>query len=168
MERNICAGEEITYNYGDSEWPWRCSTPSKVEPPPLEINTISHSEIRETESCSEIESSPLEIKTYSLLEVKDVDMLTVVCDQSVSVDSSVSAASVELEKVTPKIYHLPSEDLDCVDKMSPDKEHVLNEKQKYCAPAEGVKEVCNHIVVPSAISSMDTCAECVGPVAALK
>lgn len=166
--RNICAGEEITYNYGDSEWPWRCSTPCKLEPPPLEINTISHSEIRETESCSEIEPSPLEINIHSLLEVKDVDMLTVVCDQSVSVDSSVSAASVELEKVTPKMNLLPSEDLDCVEKMSPVKEHVLNKKQKYCAPAEEVKEVCKHIVVPSAISSMDKCAECVGPVAALK
>ncbi|KAA0712495.1 N-lysine methyltransferase KMT5A-A [Triplophysa tibetana] len=22
--RSICPGEEITYNYGDSEWPWRC------------------------------------------------------------------------------------------------------------------------------------------------
>ncbi|KAL0146649.1 hypothetical protein M9458_057989, partial [Cirrhinus mrigala] len=23
--RNICPGEEITYDYGDSEWPWRCT-----------------------------------------------------------------------------------------------------------------------------------------------
>ncbi|KAM9446717.1 uncharacterized protein Hap1MRO34_008252 isoform 3-T4 [Clarias gariepinus] len=38
--RSICPGEEITYNYGDSEWPWRCKmTSSKNSPPPEQKDT---------------------------------------------------------------------------------------------------------------------------------
>ncbi|XP_058628934.1 histone-lysine N-methyltransferase set-1-like [Onychostoma macrolepis] len=114
--RSISPGEEITYDYGDSEWPWRCTARSEVEP---STHTLSQSEVR------------------------------------------------DLEKVAPKKDQLPL-DQDCVEKMSLVKEHVLNEEQSFCAPAEGVKEVCKHVVVTSAISSMDKCAECVGPVAALK
>lgn len=141
--RSICPGEEITYDYGDSEWPWRCTTLSVVEPSTLEVNTLSQS------------------------EDTDVEKLKVVSDQSV-LDSSICAASEGLEKVTLKKDQLLLDDQDCVEKMSPVKEHVLNEEQSFCAPVEGVKEVCRHVVVTSAISSMDKCAECVGPVAALK
>ncbi|KAF4114310.1 hypothetical protein G5714_004533 [Onychostoma macrolepis] len=45
----------------------------------------------------------------------------------------------DLEKVAPKKDQLPL-DQDCVEKMSLVKEHVLNEEQSFCAPAEGVKE----------------------------
>ncbi|XP_052429748.1 uncharacterized protein LOC127971029 isoform X3 [Carassius gibelio] len=141
--RSICPGEEITYDYGDSEWPWRCTTLSVVEPSTLEVNTLSQS------------------------EDTDVEKLKVVSDQSV-LDSSICAASEGLEKVTLNKDQLLLDDQDCVEKMSPVKEHVLNEEQSFCAPVEGVKEVCRHVVVTSAISSMDKCAECVGPVAALK
>ncbi|XP_052417772.1 uncharacterized protein LOC127962261 isoform X2 [Carassius gibelio] len=141
--RSICPGEEITYDYGDSEWPWRCTTLSVVEPSTLEVNTLSQS------------------------EDTDVEKLKVVSDQS-ELDFSICAASEGLEKVTLKKDQLLLDDQDCVEKMSPVKEHVWNEEQSFCAPVEGVKEVCRHVVVTSAISSMDKCAECVGPVAALK
>ncbi|XP_058625499.1 uncharacterized protein LOC131536523 [Onychostoma macrolepis] len=136
--RSISPGEEITYDYGDSEWPWRCTAHSEVEP---STHTLSQSEVTDLEKArSEVEPST---HTLSQSEVTD------------------------LEKVAPKKDQLPL-DQDCVEKMSLVKEHVLNEEQSFCAPAEGVKEVCKHVVVTSAISSMDKCAECVGPVAALK
>ncbi|KAM9481952.1 uncharacterized protein Hap1MRO34_008226 isoform 2-T3 [Clarias gariepinus] len=34
--RSICPGEEITYNYGDSTWPWRCKMTSSKNSPPSE------------------------------------------------------------------------------------------------------------------------------------
>ncbi|XP_052424640.1 uncharacterized protein LOC127967913 isoform X2 [Carassius gibelio] len=166
--RSICPGEEITYDYGDSEWPWRCTTLSVVEPSTLEVNTLSQSEDTDVEkTLSVVEPSTLEVNTLSESEDTDVEKLKVVNDQSV-LDSSICAASEGLEKVTLKKDQLLLDDQDCVEKMSPVKEHVWNEEQSFCAPVEGVKEVCRHVVVTSAISSMDKCAECVGPVAALK
>ncbi|XP_026110119.1 uncharacterized protein LOC113082916 isoform X1 [Carassius auratus] len=166
--RSICPGEEITYDYGDSEWPWRCTTLSVVEPSTLEVNTLSQSEDTDVEkTLSVVEPSTLEVNTLSQSEDTDVEKLKVVSDQSV-LDSGICAASEGLEKVTLKKDQLLLDDQDCFEKMSPVKEHVLNEEQSFCAPVEGVKEVCRHVVVTSAISSMDKCAECVGPVAALK
>ncbi|XP_026119679.1 uncharacterized protein LOC113098803, partial [Carassius auratus] len=118
-------------------------------------------------TLSVVEPSTLEVNTLSESEDTDVEKLKVVSDQS-ELDSSICAASEGLEKVTLKKDQLLLDDQDCVEKMSPVKEHVLNEEQSFCAPVEGVKEVCRHVVVTSAISSMDKCAECVGPVAALK
>ncbi|XP_056096003.1 uncharacterized protein LOC130099793 [Rhinichthys klamathensis goyatoka] len=114
----------------------------------------------------------VKVNTHSQSEARDVHKLTVVSDQSVLIESRVCASTEGLEKVTPEKDRLSLEDQDCVEKdvemMPPVKEYLLNEEQSICAPTEGVKEVCKHDVVNSAISSMDRCAECVGPVAALK
>ncbi|XP_043076455.1 inactive histone-lysine N-methyltransferase 2E-like [Puntigrus tetrazona] len=134
--KSICPGEEITYNYGASDWPWRCTTVSEGEPSTLEVQALSQSDVRDTEK------------------------LAVVSDQSTC------ATSEGLKKTLKKDQLLL--DQDCFEKMSPVKENVLNEKQSFCVPAEGVMELCKHVVVSSAISCMDKCAKCVGPVAALK
>ncbi|XP_042610124.1 uncharacterized protein LOC109111517 isoform X7 [Cyprinus carpio] len=144
-------------------------TLSVIDPSTLEVNTLSQSEDTEGEkTLSVIEPSTLEVNTLSQSEDTEGEKLTVVSDQSVLMDSTICTASEGQEKVTLKKDRLLLDDQDCVEKMSPVKEHVLNEEQSFCAPAEGVKEVCIHVVFTSAISSMDKCAECVGPVAALR
>ncbi|XDV25644.1 hypothetical protein PO909_029528 [Leuciscus waleckii] len=140
--RSICAGEEITYNYGDSEWPWRCTV------------------------CKPLQQELLFIGLFQRFKILSQIQLTVVSDQSGLMESRVCASTEGLEQVTPEKDRISLEGQDCVEKMPPVKE--LNEEQSFCGPTEGVKEICKHDVVTSAISSMDRCAECVGPVAALK
>ncbi|KAK2905452.1 hypothetical protein Q8A67_007251 [Cirrhinus molitorella] len=127
------------------------------------------------ETLCEVESATLEMNTLSKSEVQDkekvlvVVMFVSVSDPSVLMHSSICAASEGLEKVTPEKDQLPFNDQDSSEKdISPVKVPVLNEKQSFCAPTEAVEEVCKHKVVTSAISSMDKCSVCVGPVAAMK
>ncbi|KAF4117931.1 hypothetical protein G5714_002484 [Onychostoma macrolepis] len=109
-------------------------TLSEVEPPTLEMNTLSQSDVRDVE--------------------KDVS------DPSVLMDSSICAATEGLEKedfqilclqknvyvcqVTPEKDQLSLEDQDSDEremvKISPVKEHVLNEEQSFCSSTEAAEE----------------------------
>nr|XP_023660035.1 uncharacterized protein LOC111839935 [Paramormyrops kingsleyae] len=89
--RNIFPSEEITYDYGDSEWPWRCTITPKTQ---------------------------------------------------------LSSDTNDCDEITPKTQ--------------------LSSDTNDCGAAVGLDEVCKHDVVASAISSMDKCSKCVGPIAAMK
>ncbi|XP_051998573.1 uncharacterized protein LOC127655021 [Xyrauchen texanus] len=127
--------------------------------------------MKKKDTLREVEPPTLKVNSHSQSEARDVQKLTVVSDQSVLMKSRVCVSTEGLEKVTPE-KDISLEGQDCVqndvEMMPPVKEYLLNEEQSFCSPTEGVKEVCKHDVVTSAISSMDRCAECVGPVAALK
>ncbi|XP_051743095.1 uncharacterized protein LOC127508770 isoform X2 [Ctenopharyngodon idella] len=249
--RSINPGEEITYDYGDSEWPWRCmvtrktqlssssedcaaltvgldKTLNEVDSSTIEMNTLSQSEFSgvqkvmpekeqlpmEDQGCAEKVAEKMSpVKEHLVNEEKSSCAPTeVICEDTtgkdqLSLEDQVYAEGV-VEKMSPVKEHLvneeksfcaptegvnedqlPIEDQVCVQKMSPIKEHLVNEKS-FCAPTEvicedatendllsledqvcvdkNVEKVCKHDVVTSAISSMDKCAECVGPVAALK
>ncbi|KAL1250797.1 hypothetical protein QQF64_018593 [Cirrhinus molitorella] len=145
--RNISPDDEITYDYGDSEWPWRRTVTPNTQMS-SDNNGCGAVTVGVDETLCEVESATLEMNTLSKSEVQDK------------------------EKVTPEKDQLPFNDQDSsekdVVKISPVKVPVLNEKQSFCAPTEAVEEVCKHKVVTSAISSMDKCSVCVGPVAAMK
>ncbi|XP_051743100.1 uncharacterized protein LOC127508770 isoform X3 [Ctenopharyngodon idella] len=203
--RSINPGEEITYDYGDSEWPWRCMVTRKTQ-----LSSSSEDCAALTvgldKTLNEVDSSTIEMNTLSQSEFSGVQKVMPEKEQLPMEDQG--CAEKVAEKMSPVKEHLvneeksfcaptegvnedqlPIEDQVCVQKMSPIKEHLVNEKS-FCAPTEvicedatendllsledqvcvdkNVEKVCKHDVVTSAISSMDKCAECVGPVAALK
>ncbi|KAI7798716.1 histone-lysine N-methyltransferase SETD5 isoform X3 [Triplophysa rosa] len=201
--RSICPGEEITYNYGDSEWPWRCKLATvKKQWKPQDTATKKMGQVSlDSADCdaltvvldktsSEVQHTMDELNTLSQSEVRDE------MDDSVSMDLSVCTPVKELEKVTLEKSQLSLEKQDCVEKkggekMSPVKEQLVNTEQSFCAPTEILKQVtleksqlslekqdcvekkvgekvCRHDVISSAISSLDKCAVCVGPVVAFK
>ncbi|XP_058628354.1 histone-lysine N-methyltransferase SETD5-like [Onychostoma macrolepis] len=106
--RSISPGEEITYDYGDSEWPWRCTAHSEVEP---STHTLSRSEVRDLEKAhSEVEPST---HTLSQSEVRDLEKARSEVEPSTH---TLSRSEVrDLEKVAPKKDQLPL-DQDCVEK----------------------------------------------------
>ncbi|KAM9431823.1 uncharacterized protein Hap1MRO34_002964 isoform 2-T3 [Clarias gariepinus] len=175
--RSICPGEEISYDYGDSEWPWRCKMTSAKNPPTPEQDTPDEmaskkcqiSELpSDSAACEEQtvvtdEHSTQELDTTSQSEVRaEVVMESIVC-----------AHAKGLEKVSFDMAQLSSEKQNCVEKnggekMSPVEESLVNEEQSFCLSTKGLEQDCNHDVIISTVSSMDKCAACVGPVASFK
>lgn len=139
--RAISPGEEITYDYGDAECPWR------------------NTNITQKDQC---------LKNLKTLE-KDTAAIKLmdVGNPSIVMDSSICEASEGVEKVTPVKEQSSLNDPDCAEKMLLVEEHVLTDEE-HLGATERALEVCKHVVVTSALSSMDKCVECVGPVAALK
>ncbi|XDV16493.1 hypothetical protein PO909_016183 [Leuciscus waleckii] len=145
--RSICAGEEITYNYGDSEWPWRCTITAEKNQLRPKQDKATQLRPKQDTTLSEVEPHPLKVYTHFQSEAIDVQKLTVVSDQSGLMESRVCASTEGLEQVTPEKDRISLEGQDCVEKdvemMPPVKE--LNEEQSFCGPTEGVKETLSEV-----------------------
>ncbi|XP_076841896.1 uncharacterized protein LOC143486014 [Brachyhypopomus gauderio] len=136
--RSISPGEEITYNYGDSEWPWRCkAVPGKEPVASATMATLSpDKEPRQNLAemdAEETTSAPLTMKDQLWTEEHHSQIPYEVAQEAISAKGPVASATMAT--------------------LSPDKEPRQN---------------CKHEIVLATVSSMNKCVACVGPVAALK
>ncbi|KAM9495718.1 uncharacterized protein Hap1MRO34_020027 isoform 2-T3 [Clarias gariepinus] len=119
--RDIFPDDEVTYNYGDSSWPWR----SRL--------LCEDTSVRETEGCVGASTSGKKL----------------LCE-----DTSVREAE------------------GCVDASTSGKKAPFKGYSKTVA-SKGVSalsgnEICHHEVHSAAVSSLNSCEECTGPVSGLK
>ncbi|XP_063343175.1 uncharacterized protein LOC134636870 [Pelmatolapia mariae] len=143
--RDISPGEEIDYNYGDSDWPWRCKTET--------------SQIQKTVSCLKpqpncIPNNDLDLKHPEPERDHDEEMPQQGSEamHSSSAQDSEETETSQIQKLVsclkPQPNCIPNNDLDL----------------KHPEP-----ERCHsHRLVCTTISSLDKCIQCVGPVSSLK
>ncbi|XP_063353720.1 histone-lysine N-methyltransferase EHMT2-like [Pelmatolapia mariae] len=143
--RDISPGEEIDYNYGDSDWPWRCKTET--------------SQIQKTVSCLKpqpncIPNNDLDLKHPEPERDHDEEMPQQGSEamHSSSAQDSEETETSQIQKTVsclkPQPNCIPNNDLDL----------------KHPEP-----ERCHsHRLVCTTISSLDKCIQCVGPVSSLK
>ncbi|XP_077422403.1 uncharacterized protein LOC144052330 isoform X2 [Vanacampus margaritifer] len=156
--KDIEPGEEITYNYGNFDFPWRLKVSTEKQPD--EDTAIT--------DCAKVDQVSIEAQPEedaAVMECAKVDQV------SIEAQPEEDAAVMECAKVDQvSIEAQPEEDaavMECakVDQVSieaqPDEDAAVME----CAK---VDQKCKHQVVNSLVSSLDKCAVCFGPFAALK
>ncbi|KAF5897850.1 N-lysine methyltransferase KMT5A-A, partial [Clarias magur] len=156
--RSISPGEEITYNYGDSEWPWRCKMTSSKNPPTPEQETADNKASKkmsalpsDSAACEELigvtDETPSELQhsTHEVNSTSQSDVRAEV-EESVVMESSVCAHAKTLEKVTLDMGQFSSEKQTYVEKkggekMSPVKEWLVNEELSFCSSMQGLEQM---------------------------
>ncbi|XP_066497569.1 uncharacterized protein [Hoplias malabaricus] len=166
--RNINPGEEITYNYGDSEWPWRCK-PAVINTSLQTVNEGDQLQPKKQipEATCEIvpEEGPVSIPMPTLPPVREMEQNVAQADTLVSPTSLLTTE----DQLQPENWHpqVPRErtreetERDCADQMQP-------ERKSPVATREQTERNCEHEIALATVSSMNKCVECVGPVASLK
>ncbi|KAK3541018.1 hypothetical protein QTP86_011209 [Hemibagrus guttatus] len=179
---SINPGEEITYNYGDSEWPWRSKTASeKHQLQPQEMSTTSNEAVSEADPFTPTTAVTLEaIKQREQNGAGTVPEVTtsptVVKDKSETVvpteDTEKNEAGTVPEVTTsPTVVKDKSETvvpIEDTEKIAVVKEQSGSEGQETIGPSEKTAKNCEHKIVPATVSSMNKCAACVGPVVSLR
>ncbi|XP_053337900.1 histone-lysine N-methyltransferase set-1-like isoform X2 [Clarias gariepinus] len=116
--RSICPGEEITYNYGDSEWPWRCKmTSSKNSPPPEQKDTADK-------------------KASKKCPISELPSDSAACEE----------LTVVTDEVTLGMAQLSSEKQNYIEKnggekVYPVKESLVKEELSFCLSTQGLEQV---------------------------
>ncbi|XP_077422404.1 uncharacterized protein LOC144052330 isoform X4 [Vanacampus margaritifer] len=135
--KDIEPGEEITYNYGNFDFPWRLKVSTEKQPD--EDTAIT--------DCAKVDQVSIEAQPEedaAVMECAKVDQV------SIEAQPEEDAAVMECAKVDQVSIEA-----------QPDEDAAVME----CAK---VDQKCKHQVVNSLVSSLDKCAVCFGPFAALK
>ncbi|XP_067381120.1 uncharacterized protein [Channa argus] len=190
--RQILPNEEITYNYGDSPWPWRSMMPCDENSKPDTKQPDSALAENQTMPCDE-NSKPDTKQPDSALDENQTDL----CDETLVVVPECSAASSSSDKdkmpcdenskpdtKQPDSALAENQTMPCDENSKPDTKQpdsALDENQTdlcdetlvvvpecSAASSSSDKDKCRHVVYSAVISSLDSCGDCRGPLASIK
>ncbi|XP_049417178.1 uncharacterized protein LOC125879377 isoform X2 [Epinephelus fuscoguttatus] len=165
--KEIFPGEEITYNYGDSSWPWRSMAPGEEQSHPKLRGSEPGSE-KSQEVCSgrdlmtEVRAAPSTLKDDISQEVcSGRDLMTEVRAAPSTLKDDIAPGE---EQSHPKLRG---------------SEPGSEKSQEVCsgrdlmtevraAPSTLKDDICHHSVTCSLVSCLDHCEDCTGPVSSLK
>ncbi|XP_049417179.1 uncharacterized protein LOC125879377 isoform X3 [Epinephelus fuscoguttatus] len=140
--KEIFPGEEITYNYGDSSWPWRSMAPGEEQ---------SHPKLRESEPGSE--------KSQEVCSGRD--LMTEVRAAPSTLKDDIAPGE---EQSHPKLRGS--------EPGSEKSQEVCSGRdlmtEVRAAPSTLKDDICHHSVTCSLVSCLDHCEDCTGPVSSLK
>nr|XP_057918564.1 uncharacterized protein LOC131109977 [Doryrhamphus excisus]XP_057918565.1 uncharacterized protein LOC131109977 [Doryrhamphus excisus]XP_057918566.1 uncharacterized protein LOC131109977 [Doryrhamphus excisus]XP_057920422.1 uncharacterized protein LOC131115987 isoform X1 [Doryrhamphus excisus]XP_057920423.1 uncharacterized protein LOC131115987 isoform X1 [Doryrhamphus excisus] len=149
---DIKPGEEITYNYGDSDWPWRLKCPT-VKEPVCSGDLVSNGKIIATDKENITEADP---------QHASVTMTS----NSLIDDKQVSAATDGYHAEEAKMCVSPSETNEQDNQTETDPQPADANKTSDCLTDD--KQGCKHDLVSTVVPSLEKCALCTGPFSALK
>ncbi|XP_049342007.1 histone-lysine N-methyltransferase SETD5 isoform X7 [Astyanax mexicanus] len=151
--RSINPGEEITYNYGDSEWPWRCKI----------VNERDQLHPQEQTSNTKSEAVPAQEASNSVIVPAlppVIEMEPNITERTNLVTTSPILAKKDQQQSQPQNLQALSKG-----------EEIVNERDQL-HPQEQTSntksEDCQHKIVIATVSSMNKCVACDGPFASLK
>ncbi|XP_076833160.1 uncharacterized protein LOC143478104 isoform X2 [Brachyhypopomus gauderio] len=145
--RSISPGEEITYNYGDSEWPWRCkAVPGKEPVASARMATLSpDKEPRQNSAeidAEETTSAPLTMKDQLWTEEHHLQISCEVAQEAIPAKGPVASAAMATlspDKEPRQRYRRPRQigallwdALLCAMTILQQKSKVLGKGQKHC------------------------------------
>ncbi|XP_049417180.1 uncharacterized protein LOC125879377 isoform X5 [Epinephelus fuscoguttatus] len=140
--KEIFPGEEITYNYGDSSWPWRSMAPGEEQ---------SHPKLRGSEPGSE--------KSQEVCSGRD--LMTEVRAAPSTLKDDIAPGE---EQSHPKLRGS--------EPGSEKSQEVCSGRdlmtEVRAAPSTLKDDICHHSVTCSLVSCLDHCEDCTGPVSSLK
>ncbi|XP_048857920.1 histone-lysine N-methyltransferase SETD5-like isoform X10 [Brienomyrus brachyistius] len=176
--RSISPGEEITYNYGDSDWPWRCKVATEKDQLHPKEQSTSSENITDVGMTTNVQLLPegqhadvLREETEEAVSEGDPCANTLMDNSSLSKEMEQNITDVGMTtnvQLFPEGQH--------ADVLREETEEVAT-KLDFCKtgghrssfPNENVeKQPCKHEVIHANFSSMDKCSACFGPVAPLK
>nr|XP_021336590.1 uncharacterized protein LOC101883185 isoform X2 [Danio rerio] len=147
--KDISPGQEITYNYDVSEWPWRNKVTSDTE-----IQTSTSLSCAGQKTGTQKVTSDTEIQTSTSLSCAGENGGTqkVTSDTEIQTSTSLSCAGENggTQKVTSDTEIQTSTSLSCA------------------GDNTGTQKICKLYVISVAVSSLDKCASCSGPYNAFK
>ncbi|XP_073787583.1 uncharacterized protein isoform X2 [Danio rerio] len=152
---DISPGQEITYNYDVSEWPWRNKVTSDTEIQTSTSLSCAGQKTGTQKCCSSKRvTSDTEIQTSTSLSCAGDNTGTqkVTSDTEIQTSTSLSCAGENggTQKVTSDTEIQTSTSLSCA------------------GDNTGTQKICKLYVISVAVSSLDKCASCSGPYNAFK
>ncbi|XP_068071339.2 uncharacterized protein isoform X1 [Danio rerio] len=153
--KDISPGQEITYNYDVSEWPWRNKVTSDTEIQTSTSLSCAGQKTGTQKCCSSKRvTSDTEIQTSTSLSCAGDNTGTqkVTSDTEIQTSTSLSCAGENggTQKVTSDTEIQTSTSLSCA------------------GDNTGTQKICKLYVISVAVSSLDKCASCSGPYNAFK
>ncbi|XP_032416704.1 uncharacterized protein LOC116718647 [Xiphophorus hellerii] len=137
--RDINQGEEITYNYGDSDWPWRLKNSSGMSSTGQDVEVPSTSQL---------------VSYYGPVSSKDQIKIRAENDQ----DQMITSVPNETD---PVLDSLPIKELEEEMSQSPDCPRTTS--------SAGNTEQCQkHHLMCTTVSSLEKCTQCFGPCSSFK
>ncbi|KAM3612304.1 uncharacterized protein V6R79_006508 [Siganus canaliculatus] len=165
--RHICPDEEITYNYGDSSWPWRSvEMCEEMLVPVKDHGKNPSSPTHEEEMCEKllvpVKNHGENPSTSTHEEEMCEEMLVPVKDHGENPSTPIHEEEMCEEMLVPVKDHgeNPStpihEEEMCEKLLVPVKNHGQN-------PSTSTHEECRHNLTSAAVSSLDNCDDCKEP-----
>ncbi|CAL8270436.1 unnamed protein product [Arctogadus glacialis] len=190
--KDISPGEEITYNYGDSHWPWRNKenqsqsvevvTCHSLKESTEQMSTETH--VEPPDSCSSIRDNSDKMSTETYVQPADVSSCISIRDNSdkMSTETHVQPAVVgSCSSIRDNSYKMSTEthvqptDLDSCRSLRDHSDKLSTETHVQPAVVGSCSSIrdnsykdCEHYLVSEDMPSLDKCVICRGPYAALK
>ncbi|XP_073787868.1 uncharacterized protein isoform X2 [Danio rerio] len=173
--KDISPGQEITYNYDVSEWPWRNKVTSDTE-----IQTSTSLSCAGQKTGTQKVTSDTEIQTSTSLSCAGENGGTqkVTSDTEIQTSTSLSCAGENggTQKVTSDTGIQTSTSFSCAgDNTGTQKINVTSDTEIQTSTSlscagdnTGTQKICKLYVISVAVSSLDKCASCSGPYNAFK
>ncbi|XP_073776500.1 uncharacterized protein [Danio rerio] len=176
---DISPGQEITYNYDVSEWPWRNKVTSDTEIQTSTSLSCAGQKTGTQKCCSSKRvTSDTEIQTSTSLSCAGDNTGTqkVTSDTEIQTSTSLSCAGENggTQKVTSDTEIQTSTSLSCAgenggtQKVTSDTEIQTSTSLSCAGDNTGTQKICKLYVISVAVSSLDKCASCSGPYNAFK
>ncbi|XP_078100325.1 uncharacterized protein LOC144513205 isoform X3 [Sander vitreus] len=158
--RDISPGEEITYNYGDSDWPWRCKALDDEMAPKICGATNPPSTVDDTEELTTESKCIHTAISHPNQTSPELGPLTKVGE---ALD----------DEMAPKICGAtnPPSTVDDTEELTTESKciHTAISHPNQTSPELGPLTKCQkHRLVCATVSSLDKCVNCVGPVSSFK
>nr|XP_017210738.1 uncharacterized protein LOC101885896 isoform X2 [Danio rerio] len=177
--KDISPGQEITYNYDVSEWPWRNKVTSDTEIQTSTSLSCAGQKTGTQKCCSSKRvTSDTEIQTSTSLSCAGDNTGTqkVTSDTEIQTSTSLSCAGENggTQKVTSDTEIQTSTSLSCAgenggtQKVTSDTEIQTSTSLSCAGDNTGTQKICKLYVISVAVSSLDKCASCSGPYNAFK
>ncbi|XP_054653990.1 uncharacterized protein LOC129193635 isoform X2 [Dunckerocampus dactyliophorus] len=175
--KDIKPDEEITYNYGDSDWPWRLKCPTAKEQI-CSGDLVSHGKRTATDKENRTEADPqpaaVAMTSDCLTDDKQVSAATDHYHAEEAMTCASPNENTEQENRTeadpqPAAVAMTSDCLTDDKQVSAATDHYHAEEAMTCAsPNENTEQGCKHDLVSSVVPSLEKCSLCTGPFSALK
>ncbi|XP_025754145.1 histone-lysine N-methyltransferase mes-4 [Oreochromis niloticus] len=195
--KDIGPGEEITYNYGDSNWPWRSKKSNMVASQAVDENAASSSPNDATKKSNMVASQAVDENAASSSPNDATKKSNMVASQAVDENAASSspneatkksnmvasqavdenAASSSPNDATKKSNMVPSQAVDenaassspndATKKSNMVASQAVDENAASSSPNDSTKD-CDHDLVPDEMSSLEKCFACGGPFSPLK
>ncbi|KAM9707776.1 uncharacterized protein ACNS7B_000282 isoform 5-T5 [Menidia menidia] len=171
--KDINPGEEITYNYGNYDWPWRVKVSACPDKTPGEEQMVSLSSSLEPQVSACPDKTPGEEQMVSLSsslepQVSACPDKTPGEEQMVSLSSSLEPQVSACPDKTPGEEQMVSLSSSLEPQVSACPDKTPGEEQMVSLSSSLEPQICNHVVLHSSFSSIDKCLHCLGPYAPLK
>ncbi|XP_035995629.1 inactive histone-lysine N-methyltransferase 2E-like [Fundulus heteroclitus] len=191
--QEINKGEEITYNYGDSDWPWRCKVEAENAPEQMEDSIPNETDpviavlpnnaeqdmeekIFQSPEVTHLRSTPgnsEQVEAENAPEQME-DSISNETDPVIAVLPNNAEQDME-EKIfqSPEVTHLRStpgnsEQVEAENAPEQMEDSISNETDPVIAVLPNNAECQKHQLVCTTVSSLEKCTECFGPCSSMK